>query len=893
MSRLKRVASNASVASLIAQRKQTPLGGGGGGGGNGGDGSSSRAVSVIESPSPKPQQEQEEVEAPKHLELGTGQDEEDNGGQGLTVKRRRPGEGQASVNKAARRRTWFGFAPMESDNADSSTESREQSRGMESGAKAPSAVEEAMPPAEEAQASSSRQPTEDAIHEHQQGTLKANAEASRPPARGWIPWRGPTSAPQVPREDSMQTSPPPPANQPQGPQNGLPLDGKSGSPSEPSAAPVPPPNAAEPALASYTGTIRRLWSGAEGVASSSGLGWPVWGRGADAQPNGDAMDTSADGEPTKASDHQPQSANQGEAANGEAASKDVEMAEPPPKDSFVYRWLPSWGSRPPTSAEESQKPGETEAKQVVGDGQEEERRPTAKTPAEQVKEEALSRMSATGSGGTLSAREAVLNPATRSMWVNYFGSRAARPSPRLESGHEGPEVMKIDLPSAEPPRESKKEELVPPRQTKADNSREVSPKASSSNLKALGALKTTNEPAPAGKDQKQNGTSDSEPERLPVNKPDPAAPASRPSTPLTGNKDLARKVTKAAAATAAANKQRDPASSSQPPPKPKQPPPPNLILPTFEDVFTRPPRSLPPSVGVLERTLSAVNSYLFSTPPDPNRIRTKLAHSRHRKVSLLSLGGRSATDGGNANGRGGEEAHEYAMAEEAEQRLPRLWSVMGDKDKASTRGCRGVHKVAVIGVHGWFSKGPLRNVFGEPTGTSTKFSSMMAAAVHKHFRDADAALQDEDISVIALEGDGRVSERVDKLFAALLGNQKHVQAIAEADALFIAAHSQGSIVATHLLARLIEQGHVNARETRTALLAMCGIHHGPFPHLSTNTISSYYLNTFETPAAKELFEFQTSSTSVSQQYQAALKIIIGAGVKVSHFFLPIRLTSDH
>lgn len=235
-------------------------------------------------------------------------------------------------------------------------------------------------------------------------------------------------------------------------------------------------------------------------------------------------------------------------------------------------------------------------------------------------------------------------------------------------------------------------------------------------------------------------------------------------------------------------------------------------------------------------------------------------------------------------GRGGEDAHEYAMAEEAEQRLPRLWSVMGDKDRASSRGCRGVRKVVIVGVHGWFSKGPLRNVFGEPTGTSTKFASMMSTAVHKHFSESGAMLREEDVEVIALEGDGKVSERVDKLFAALLGNQKHVKAIAEADALFVAAHSQGSVVATHLLARLIEQGHVNVRTTRTALLAMCGIHHGPFPHLSTNAISSYYLNMFETPAAKELFEFQTSSTSVSQQYQAALKIIISAGVKVSWVF---------
>lgn len=94
----------------------------------------------------------------------------------------------------------------------------------------------------------------------------------------------------------------------------------------------------------------------------------------------------------------------------------------------------------------------------------------------------------------------------------------------------------------------------------------------------------------------------------------------------------------------------------------------------FVDTFARPPRSLPPRPGVLERTLSAVNTYLFSKPPDANRMRQPTV-SRSGKGKM-------------------------SEAEEAAQRLPRTWEVMGEKERAVRRGAGGVRKAVVIGVHG-------------------------------------------------------------------------------------------------------------------------------------------------------------------------------------------------
>lgn len=60
---------------------------------------------------------------------------------------------------------------------------------------------------------------------------------------------------------------------------------------------------------------------------------------------------------------------------------------------------------------------------------------------------------------------------------------------------------------------------------------------------------------------------------------------------------------------------------------------------------------------------------------------------------------------------------------------------------------------------------------------------------------------------------------------------------------------------------------------------MCGIHHGPFAHLKSSVASSY-IQYFETSAAAELFDFQSSNAAVSQHYAAALRIIATAGVKI-------------
>ncbi|KAI9015546.1 hypothetical protein DFJ74DRAFT_609352 [Hyaloraphidium curvatum] len=194
-----------------------------------------------------------------------------------------------------------------------------------------------------------------------------------------------------------------------------------------------------------------------------------------------------------------------------------------------------------------------------------------------------------------------------------------------------------------------------------------------------------------------------------------------------------------------------------------------------------------------------------------------------------------------------------------------------------TRTLYDVKHVVVVGVHGWFPIRLILRFVGEPTGTSPRFVHMMTRAVHDFLFERGINLPPDAITGIALEGPGRVEERIEALYAQLL---RHREALGRADMVFFAAHSQGSVVSAHLLSRLVANGVLDPERTRTCLLAMAGISHGPFPFLKQNILIQY----IEQQAARELFEFcddpERDPNSNSARYKRALEHILSSGVRV-------------
>lgn len=174
-------------------------------------------------------------------------------------------------------------------------------------------------------------------------------------------------------------------------------------------------------------------------------------------------------------------------------------------------------------------------------------------------------------------------------------------------------------------------------------------------------------------------------------------------------------------------------------------------------------------------------------------------------------------------------------------------------------------KALAIGVHGYFPAPYLRTVLGQPTGTSLKFSTMAAKAIHQW---AESRGYHCDVEKIALEGEGRIAERVDLLWKLLL---RWIEEIRKAEFIMFACHSQGVPVTIMLVAKLIAFGCLDA--ARVGICAMAGVNLGPFPDYKSRFIGG---------SAGELFDFAHPTTKVSRDYEAALKAALEFGVRISY-----------
>jgi len=200
------------------------------------------------------------------------------------------------------------------------------------------------------------------------------------------------------------------------------------------------------------------------------------------------------------------------------------------------------------------------------------------------------------------------------------------------------------------------------------------------------------------------------------------------------------------------------------------------------------------------------------------------------------------------------------------QQLGRLWKYGKSPDTRHVNIVRDpprIKKALAIGVHGYFPVPLIRSVLGQPTGTSIRFASSAASAIKKW---TDSQGYSCEIGKIALEGEGKVAERVDLLWKLLLN---WIEDIRKADFVLIACHSQGVPVTMMLVAKLITFGCVNS--ARIGVCAMAGVNLGPFSDYKSRWISG---------SAGELFDFARPDSKVSRDYVAALGTALRSGVRI-------------
>jgi hypothetical protein len=177
-----------------------------------------------------------------------------------------------------------------------------------------------------------------------------------------------------------------------------------------------------------------------------------------------------------------------------------------------------------------------------------------------------------------------------------------------------------------------------------------------------------------------------------------------------------------------------------------------------------------------------------------------------------------------------------------------------------------IRRAIAIGVHGYFPAPVIRNIIGQPTGTSIKFSNMAANAINNWTQAQGYSCE---VKTAALEGEGRIAERIELLWKLLLN---WIDEIRKADFIMVACHSQGVPVAMMLVAKLIDFGCLNPSSVRIGVCAMAGVNMGPFSDYKSRWISG---------SAGELFEFSDPESTVSKSYVAALETVLQFGARVS------------
>lgn len=176
-----------------------------------------------------------------------------------------------------------------------------------------------------------------------------------------------------------------------------------------------------------------------------------------------------------------------------------------------------------------------------------------------------------------------------------------------------------------------------------------------------------------------------------------------------------------------------------------------------------------------------------------------------------------------------------------------------------------IKKAIAIGVHGLMPAAYLRPMIGQPTGTSLRFAGLCADAIRK-WADANGCSGCE-IEKVALEGEGRINERVENLWTLLLNWIDHIR---KADLVIMACHSQGVPVSIMLLEKLIDLGIIT--KAKIGVCAMAGVSLGPFPEYKSALLMG---------SVPELWDFGNPQSANAQRFEKSLKRVLDYGARIT------------
>ncbi|KAK6199983.1 uncharacterized protein RJT21DRAFT_120875 [Scheffersomyces amazonensis] len=187
-----------------------------------------------------------------------------------------------------------------------------------------------------------------------------------------------------------------------------------------------------------------------------------------------------------------------------------------------------------------------------------------------------------------------------------------------------------------------------------------------------------------------------------------------------------------------------------------------------------------------------------------------------------------------------------------------------------------IKQVVVVGIHGFLPIKMVRTLIGQSTGNSVKYVNEASRCIRQWLQDGDEG--NVEIHTIALEGEGKIESRVEKLMILI---ENWISLIESSDFIFFVSHGQGTPVAINLLSNLLDKyPHLNLSTKKIGLLSMSGVIMGPYQGLDSKLVIRAY-TPFENDIIRELFDFDKPNSKVSIELGHSLQNLVQKNVKIT------------
>lgn len=191
----------------------------------------------------------------------------------------------------------------------------------------------------------------------------------------------------------------------------------------------------------------------------------------------------------------------------------------------------------------------------------------------------------------------------------------------------------------------------------------------------------------------------------------------------------------------------------------------------------------------------------------------------------------------------------------------------------SKSGQKVEKKVIVVCFHGFLPQKIVKNVIGEPTGTSEQMSKV---AINELKRWSDINNIDIDINVINLEGHGKIFEQVNGCLSIL---ENWMDAISGCDYFLGISSSHCVPLSIHVLAKLITSGSLE-NVAKMGLIALSGLSLGPISEVESK-ISTRGSVGQDNDIISELFDLEDPDSLQSRELVRNMRILIKQNFKIT------------